>query len=89
MFVEENDDLLLLLEVGRDEDWQVGLDFFGAKWKADIDESKTFEAFVDNTANSICDNVSCPFLRGNNVEVVPQTYHSCPPAEPDCIAHFS
>jgi hypothetical protein len=53
MFVEEDDHSLLVIEVGGDEDGNVGLAFLRAKGESDLFEAKVLETlsyeFTDST----------------------------------------
>jgi hypothetical protein len=58
VFVEEDDDSLFGLDVGGDEDWEVGLGFFGVEGQTNLVETERGEAIGDDGADCFCLEVS-------------------------------
>jgi hypothetical protein len=58
VLVEEDDDSLLSLDVGGDEDGEVGLGFFGTEGETDLVEVEGSEAVGNDVADCFCEEVS-------------------------------
>jgi hypothetical protein len=57
VFVEEDDNSLRRLDVGRDEDRDMGIGFLGIEGKTDLGEVEGSEAVGDDSANRFCEDV--------------------------------
>ena len=58
VFVEENNNSLLGLDVSGNEDWEAGLSFFGVEGKTKIVEPEGYEAIRDDGTDCSCSRMS-------------------------------
>ena len=54
VLVEEDDDAFLGLNICRNEDWDIGIGFFGIEGESDLGEAEGGEAVRDDSADCFC-----------------------------------
>lgn len=82
VLIEEYNDAFLFLEVGGDEYGDIGLGFLGSKGKANLLQTKVFEAAIDGLAEGFC------LMLEAYTAMVAVSYRSFLHAGRHCDAHF-